>query len=139
MATAGERAGHRRKVADTAEDPRTAEFREWLRVRLERVPKSINAIEKEAGIPGNALGKFLRGERGRRHSLTPLHIQRLAPVIGISEETMLARAGHLSHLPDEVTIEQAILGDRGLDYEDKRFLIEAYRRTVRKGEGGRDT
>lgn len=123
-------------VAARAEDPRTGEFRGWLRDQLGHVPKSINAIEHEAGIRGNALGKFLRGERGQRHGLTPLHIRRLAPVIGASEELLLFKAGHLSHLPDELTTEQAILNDRTLDYEDKRFFIEAYRRMKKEGREG---
>jgi hypothetical protein len=94
-------------------------------------PRSLNAIEQEADIRGNALGKFLRGERGRgAMSLTPLHIKRLAPVLGISEEMLLSRAGHLSHMPDSVSVEQAILADSALQYDDKRFLVSAGRGAV---------
>jgi hypothetical protein len=106
------------------------EFRGWLRRRVESDPRTLNAIENQAGIRGNALGKFIRGERGKGMSLTPLQIGRLAPVIGIDEETLLARAGHLSHGPDELSVEQAILADPSLGYEDKAFLIAFYKRLV---------
>jgi len=89
---------------------------------------SLNALEVEAGIRGNALGKFLRGERGRRHGLTPLTIRRLAPILGVSEESMLARAGHLSHAPDAISVELAIQADEQLSPADKRFLLDFYRR-----------
>jgi transcriptional regulator with XRE-family HTH domain len=112
-------------------DETTAEFRAWLKDKIESDSRSLNSIEREAGIRGNALGKFLRGERGSGMSLTPLHIKRLAPVLGISEEMLLSRAGHLSHLPDAVSVEQAILSDNELGYEDKKFLIGFYRRMVK--------
>lgn len=115
-----------------ARDETTAAFRTWLKDKIESDSRTLNAIEREAGIRGNALGKFLRGERGSGMSLTPLHIKRLAPVLGISEEVLLSRAGHLSHLPDAVSVEQAILSDSKLDYEDKKFLIDFYRRLIGK-------
>lgn len=110
----------------------TDAFRVWLKAQLERVPKSINAIEAEAGVRGNALGKFLRGERGKA-GLTPLQVKRLAPIIGISEERMLSEAGHLSHPVGSVSIEGAVLADQSLDYEDKRFLLSLYRKMASKG------
>ena len=103
-------------------------FRDWLRRRIERLPMSLNALEVEAGIRGNALGKFLRGERGRRHGLTPLTIRRLAPVLGVSEAALLARAGHLSHDPGTISVELAIQADERLGPADKRFLLDFYRR-----------
>ena len=110
------------------ERPDGAAFRSWLAASIKEIGKTINGVEGEAGIRGNALGKFLRGERGSVASLSPLHIRRLAPVLGISEEQLLTRAGHLSHMPDRVTVDQAILSDPNLTYEDKRFLIDFYRR-----------
>jgi transcriptional regulator with XRE-family HTH domain len=109
-------------------DPDASVFRSWLKNRMEHLPMSLNAIEVGAGIRGNALGKFLRGERGRRHGLTPLTIRRLAPVLGVSEEALLARAGHLSHAPDAISVERAILADELLQPADKRFLLDFYRR-----------
>lgn len=108
----------------------TTAFRAWLREQIDRHPSSLHAIEVQAGIRGNALGKFLRGERGSRHSLTPLMISRLAPVLGIDEETMLAKAGHLTHAPGAVSVETAILADTSIAYADKKFLIEMYRRML---------
>jgi transcriptional regulator with XRE-family HTH domain len=109
-------------------DLETQAFRDWLRARTEGLPMSLNALEVQAGIRGNALGKFLRGERGRRHGLTPLTIRRLAPILGVSEETLLARAGHLSHAPDAISVELAIQADEALSPADKRFLLDFYRR-----------
>jgi len=116
----------------------TEAFRSWLKEQLKSVPMTLHGIEVRAGIRGNALGKFLRGERGAVASLSPLQIKRLAPILRISEEQLLTRAGHLSHLPDRVTVDQAILGDPDLDYEDKRFLIDFYRRLklARRAESG---
>jgi hypothetical protein len=75
-----------------------------------------------------SLGKVLRGERGSVASLTPLYIKRLAPVLGISEATLLARAGHLSEVQAPPSAEQVILGDPDLVQEDKELLIGIYRR-----------
>jgi hypothetical protein len=120
---------------DATDEQRAAQteaFREWLKAQLERVPMSLHVIEVNAGIRGNALGKFLRGERGQRHSLTPLMIRRLAPVLGFSEETLLSKAGHMSHPPGDISVETAILADGNISFEDKRFLIELYRKVVGK-------
>jgi hypothetical protein len=106
-----------------ARQERTEEFRSWLRNVVESSGKSLHAIEVNAGIRGNALGKFLRGERGQRHSLTPLMIGRLAPVISVGEEEMLVRAGHLSYDPGDPPIEAAILADRSLDTQAKALLL----------------
>lgn len=128
------RATTRQKFSVEPDPEQVEEFRMWLADRLSHIPKSLNAIEAEAGIRGNALGKFLRGERGRRYSLSPLNIRRLAPVIGVSEEVMLARAGHMSHLPGVVGTESAILTDSDLDYESRQFLVTLYRKL--RGEQG---
>ena len=80
-----------------ARQAKTGEFRAWLRDVVEGTGKSLHAIEVEAGIRGNGLGKFLRGERGQRHSLTPLQIGRLAPVISVGEEEMLVRGHDRGH------------------------------------------
>ena len=109
------------------------EFRAWLRNRIEHDPRSLNAIEAEANMRGNALGKFIRGERGDGMSLTPLQIKRLAPVLGISEETLLVHAGHLTTMPDMLSVEQAVLADADLDYDQKRFMIDFYRRMTGRG------
>jgi hypothetical protein len=114
----------------SVDEDKTRDFKAWLRGRLATVPLSLHAIEVNAGIPGNGLGKFRRSERGTRHSLTPLNIRRLAPVILVSEERMLAMAGHLSHEPESVSVPQAILADESLDYAGKLFLMEAYRRAT---------
>ena len=92
--------------AAEARQAKTDEFRTWLRDVVESTGKSLHAIEVEAGIRGNGLGKFLRGERGQRHSLTPLQIGRLAPVIS-----------------GNPPIEAAILADRGLDTQAKALLL----------------
>jgi hypothetical protein len=105
-------------------------FRAWLKDEIAHDSRSLHAIEVSAGIRGNALGKFLRGERGARHSLTPLMIRRLAPVLGLGEDAMLARAGHMSHEPGRVSIVEAINADPALTADDKRFLIEVYRRAT---------
>jgi hypothetical protein len=125
--------GLRSKVQRPAIDPaidaaearqaKTDEFRTWLREVVEGTGKSLHAIEVEAGIYGNGLGKFLRGERGQRHSLTPLLIGRLAPVISVGEEEMLVRAGHLSYDPGDPPIEAAIIADRALDSQAKALLL----------------
>jgi hypothetical protein len=106
-----------------AREAKTDEFRTWLRGVVEGTGKSLHAVEVEAGIRGNGLGKFLRGERGQRHSLTPLLIRRLAPVISVGEEEMLVRAGHLSYDPGDPPIEAAILADRALDSQAKALLL----------------
>jgi hypothetical protein len=106
-----------------ARGAKTDEFRSWLRGVVERMGRSLHSIEMDAGIPGNGLGKFLRGERGGRHGLTPLLIQRIAPVISVGEEELLARAGHLSYEPGNPPVEAAILADRALDPEAKTLLI----------------
>lgn len=109
---------------------KTESFRAWLRNLIERDRRSLHAIEVEAGIPGNALGKFLRGERGARHSLTPRLIQRLAPVIRVGEVELLVRAGHLSYEPQQESAEMAILASRALDDEAKLILLALYARIV---------
>jgi hypothetical protein len=122
--------------SEATADERAAQieaFRVWLKDEIEHHPQSVHGIEVSAGIRGNALGKFLRGERGSRHSLTPLMIKRLAPVLATDEETLLARAGHLTHEPGAVSVERAISADGSLSLDDKRFLIELYRRAVRHG------
>jgi len=106
-----------------ARGAKTDEFRSWLRGVVEGTGKSLHAVEMEADIRGNGLGKFLRGERGQRHGLTPLLIQRIAPVISVGEEELLARAGHLSYEPGNPPVEAAILADRALDSEAKTLLI----------------
>jgi hypothetical protein len=114
-----------RPAIDEAEarEAKTNAFRTWLRDVVEGTGKSLHAVEVEAGIRGNGLGKFLRGERGQRHSLTPLLIRRLAPVISVGEEEMLVRAGHLSYDPGDPPIEAAILADRALDSQAKALLL----------------
>ena len=107
-----------------AREVKTTEFRSWLRGVVEGTGKSLHAVEVEAGIRGNGLGKFLRGERGGRHGLTPLLIRRLAPVISVSEEDLFTRAGHLSYEPGHPPVEAAILSDRALDPEAKGLLID---------------
>ena len=107
-----------------AQGGKTDEFRAWLRGVVEGTGKSLHAVEMEAGIPGNGLGKFLRGERGGRHGLTPLLCRRLAPVISVGEEELFSRAGHLSYEPAHPPVEAAILADRALDPEAKGLLIE---------------
>ena len=122
-------------IVEATDEQRAAQtelFRGWLREQIDRTPMSLHAIEVNAGIGGNALGKFMRGERGQRHSLTPLMIRRLAPILGLSEETMLSRAGHMSHAPGTVSVETAILADTGISFEDKRFLIDLYRKVTDK-------
>ena len=124
--------GGYKDATDEQRAAQTEEFREWLREQIERTRMSLHGIEVSAGIGGNALGKFMRGERGQRHSLTPLMIRRLAPILGLSEETMLSRAGHMSHAPGTVSVETAILADTGISFEDKRFLIDLYRKVTDK-------
>ena len=122
-------------IVDSTDEQRAAQtevFRGWLRTQLDRTPMSLHGVEVSAGIRGNALGKFMRGERGQRHSLTPLMIRRLAPILGLSEETMLSRAGHMSHAPGDVSVETSILADTKISFEDKRFLIDLYRKVVDK-------
>jgi hypothetical protein len=103
---------------------KTGEFRSWLRDVVEGTGMSLHAVEMEAGILGNGLGKFLRGERGGRHGLTPLLIRRLAPVISVGEEELFGRAGHLSYEPGHPPVEAAILADQALDPEAKALLVE---------------
>jgi len=119
-----------------ARQAKTDEFRTWLRGVVEGTGKSLHAIEVEAGIRGNGLGKFLRGERGQRHSLTPLLIGRLAPVISVGEEELLVRAGHLSYDPGDPPIEAAILSDRSLDSQAKALLLGLLGR-LRSPQGAR--
>ena len=90
----------------------------------------MHAIEVEAGINGNALGKFVRGERGSRHSLTPLMIQRLAPVLRVGELELLFRAGHITYEPWQEPLEAAILADPKLDDEGKLILLAIYGRLL---------
>lgn len=120
----------RRRAPVATGMPPAEDFRAWMQVQLERTGKSMNMIETEAGIPGNALGKWLRAERGHSGRLSTLHIQRLAPVIGVSEEMLLHRAGHATRRPDTIAYEAAVLADQRLSYEDKMFLIDFYRRMV---------
>ena len=108
----------------SAQEEKTDAFRSWLRGVVEGTGKSLHAVEVEAGIRGNGLGKFLRGERGGRHGLTPLLCRRLAPVISVGEEELFSRAGHLSYEPGHPPVEAAILADRTLDPETKGLLIE---------------
>jgi transcriptional regulator with XRE-family HTH domain len=96
--------------------------------RIAQDGRSLNAIEKAAGISGNGLGKVLRGERGSIASLTPLYIKRLAPVLGISEATLLERAGHMTHATPAPSAEDVIGADADLVPEDKNLLIAMYRR-----------
>ena len=112
-------------IADAAVPAaRTDEFRTWLRGVVEGAGKSLHALEVEAGISGNGLGKFLRSERGSRHGLTPLLIRRIAPIISVSEEELFTRAGHLSYEPGHPPVEAAILADRALDPQAKALLVE---------------
>ena len=92
-----------------ARGAKTDEFRSWLRGVVEGTGKSLHAIEMEADIRCNGLGKFLRGERGQRHGLTPLLIRRIAPVISVGEEELFARAGHLSYEPGNPPVEYGLL------------------------------
>lgn len=119
------RKGPNRLTWDDAETrgAKTDEFRTWLRGVVEQTGKSLHAVEVDAGIRGNGLGKFLRGERGARHSLTPLLIRRIAPVISVGEEELLARAGHLSYQPGNPPVEAAILADHALDTQAKALLL----------------
>lgn len=107
----------------TTDPTRTAAFREWLLDRIAHDPRSLHAIEVEAGIRGNTLGKFLRGERGGTHVLTPLMIRRLAPVLHLSEIELLVQAGHLTNEPWRDPIEAVILAQTNLDDEAKLLLI----------------
>lgn len=107
---------------------RAATFRTWLKDRIEHDARSLHAIEVAAGIPGNALGKFVRGERGGRHSLTPMNIQRLAPVIRVGEIELLVRAGHLSYEPKTEPLEMAIIASRAIDDEAKLLMLAVYGR-----------
>jgi hypothetical protein len=103
-------------------------FRIWLRRRINQDPRSLHAIEVDAGIPGNALGKFLRGERGAVHSLTPMNIQRLAPVLLIGEVELLFRAGHLTYEPNQEPLEAAILASTSLDDNGKLLMLAMHAR-----------
>ena len=130
-ATASPRSKDAQGDSNVGNNPLTAEFRSWLRGRLERDPRSLHGIEVEADIRGNALGKFLRGERGGRHGLTPLMLRRLAPVLMIGEVELLARAGHLSDRPWNIPVLEAIAADQHLDSDEKVALIVTYTRFVR--------
>ena len=120
-----------------AREVKTDEFRSWLRGIVEGTGKSLHAVEVEAGIRGNGLGKFLRGERGSRHSLTPLLCRRIAPVISVSEEELFTRSGHLSYEPGHPPVEAAILADPALDPEAKGLLIELLGRLRSRKESHR--
>jgi hypothetical protein len=120
-------------LPSTSADARAAtteRFRSWLKDRVARDPRSLHAIEVEASISGNGLGKFLRGERGARHSLTPLNIQRLAPVMHLGEGELLFRAGHISYEPWSVPLEAAIVAEHSLDQEAKLLLLGIFRRVA---------
>lgn len=106
----------------------TRSFRTWLRGRIDHGPRSLHAIEVAAGIPGNALGKFLRGERGRVHSLTPMNIQRLAPILRVGELDLLYRAGHLTYEPRRQPLETSIIASATLDDESKLLMLALYAR-----------
>lgn len=106
----------------------TEAFRAWLQTRIDMDRRSLHAIEVEAGIRGNALGKFLRGERGGRHGLTPLMLRRMAPVLLIGEIELLARAGHLTFQPGQVPLVERIVADPILDADEKTALIITYDR-----------
>jgi hypothetical protein len=118
-------------AAKSQRNAQTEDFRVWLRGRLAQDPRSLHAVEIEADIRGNALGKFLRGERGAVHGLTPLMLRRLAPVLMIGEVELLARAGHLSDKPWSMPVLEAIAADPILDDEEKIALIITYDRFAR--------
>jgi hypothetical protein len=115
---------------------KTEAFRVWLTKRVAMDRRSLHAIEEQAGIRGNGLGKFLRGERGGRHGLTPLMLRRLAPVLLIGEVELLARAGHLTYEPWQVPILEAIAADRNLDQDAKMILLVLHDRLVRSRPDG---
>ena len=115
----------------SSRDAQTQEFRIWLRDRIVRDRRSLHAIEIDADIRGNALGKFIRGERGAVHGLTPLMLRRLAPVLMIGEIELLARAGHLSDKPWSIPVLEAIATDPLLDDDEKVALIITYDRFAR--------
>jgi hypothetical protein len=81
-----------------------------------------------AGITGNALGKFLRSERGARHGLTPLTLGRLSPVIGVPEIELMMRSGHRSSEATPVSVPDAILRDRDILPDDKVIMRLLYER-----------
>lgn len=130
---AGDRTAHRRARSD-ARARETEALRAWLRERAAAIGMSINRIETEAGIPGNAIGKFLRGERGRVHGLTPLHLRRLAPILAVGESELLALAGHLSEAGPPASFEGAVRADPRLSTSDKELLITVYGRLVEQHE-----
>ena len=109
---------------------KTEEFRVWLGQRIEMDRRSLHAIEEQAGIRGNALGKFLRGERGGRHGLTPLMLRRLAPALLIAEVELLVRAGHLTYEPWRAPVVEAIAADPNLDQDAKMILLVLHDRLV---------
>ncbi len=111
-----------------AREATTEQFRIWLKDRIARDPRTLHAIEVDAGIPGNGLGKFLRGERGSRHSLTPMNIQRLAPILRVGEGELLFRAGHISYEPWSIPLGAAIIATESLDDEAKSLLLAVFRR-----------
>lgn len=117
-----------RRPSTTDVAARTERFRAWLKDRIAHDSRSLHAVEVESGIPGNALGKFLRGERGSRHSLTPMNIQRLAPVLRIGEVELLFRAGHLTYEPEREPTEVAILASGTLDDQAKLLMLALYTR-----------
>lgn len=100
-------------------------FRDWLRDQLFQTGRSLNAIETAADMPGNSLGKFLRGERSK---LTPLQLLRLSPVLQVTEEELLYRAGHLGRRVASPSVPEAIERDPRLDLEARRLLAYVYRR-----------
>jgi len=123
--------------AEETPEKRTATtdlFRTWLTARIQHDPRSVHAVEVEADIRGNALGKFLRGERGGRHGLTPLMLRRLAPVLRIGEVELLRRAGHLTVDPEHLPLPLAISGDPILTDDEKVVLMYLYRRLTQSDD-----
>jgi hypothetical protein len=103
---------------------RSAEYlRRWLIKVVASDPRSIHAIEVAADVRGNALGKFLRGERGRR-GLSPLQLRRLAPVLHVSESELLVRGGHATYNPAQKPLEAAILDESTLDLDARLLLLD---------------
>lgn len=106
----------------------TEQLRHWLQKVVATDRRSLHAIEIAADIRGNALGKFLRGERGVRHGLTPLQVRRLAPVLNVSEWELLVRAGHATYDAAKKPLEAAILDEASLDLNARLLLLEMLER-----------
>jgi hypothetical protein len=117
--------------SDANRPQRTTAFREWLNEVLRHDRRSLNTIEQQAGIRGNALGKFLRGERGGVQGLTPLMVRRIAPVLLLNESELLFRAGHSSTEPSTVSVVDAVARDVSLDPDEKAVFLFLYGRMVR--------